>query len=99
MSGISLDERTSKSTGTTAIVSYASKMWKRQPSTYDFSKKCWEHLHIYWETDLDFFTLMERARQQHTTAFFMEIFILGAWLIWKQRNNHIFNRQRPSFSN
>jgi hypothetical protein len=27
--------------------------------TCDFSKKCWEHLHIYWKTDLDFFTLME----------------------------------------
>jgi hypothetical protein len=67
--------------------------------TCDFSKKCWEHLHIYWETDLDFFTLMERASQQHTTAFFMKIFILGAWLIWKQRNDHSFNRQRPSFSN
>jgi hypothetical protein len=102
MSGISLDERTSRFRGTTTIVGYASKMWKRTFHlffTCDFSKKCWEHLHIYWKTDLDFFILMERARQQHTTAFFMEIFILGAWLIWKQRNDHIFNRQRPSFSN
>jgi hypothetical protein len=28
---------------------------------------------------------------------FMEIFIIGAWLIWKQRNDYIFNRSRPSF--
>jgi hypothetical protein len=27
----------------------------------------------------------------------MDIFIIGAWLIWKQRNDWIFNRARPSF--
>jgi hypothetical protein len=27
----------------------------------------------------------------------MEFFILGAWLIWTQRNDAIFNRGKPSF--
>jgi hypothetical protein len=77
MSRISLDERTSKSRGTTIIVSYGSKMWMRQPSIYSSPVTSVRNAgNIYWETDLDFLTLMERARQQHTTAFFMEIFIL-----------------------
>jgi hypothetical protein len=42
---------------------------------------------------------MEKARKQYTPGFFMKIFILGAWATWKQRNDHIFNRQNPSFSN
>jgi len=28
----------------------------------------------------------------------METFIIAAWHIWKQRNNFIFDRDRPSFS-
>jgi hypothetical protein len=39
-----------------------------------------------------------QAKQQFQTPFFMEIFIIGAWQIWKQRNNFIFDRGRPSFS-
>jgi hypothetical protein len=37
MSRISLDERTSKSRGTTTTMSYASKIWKRQPSIYSLA--------------------------------------------------------------
>jgi hypothetical protein len=29
--------------------------------------------------------------------FFMETFMLGAWLIWKQRNNTVFNRGTTTF--
>jgi hypothetical protein len=36
--------------------------------------------------------MMEKAKQQFSTDFFMEIFMLGAWLIWNQRNDAIFNR-------
>jgi hypothetical protein len=41
--------------------------------------------------------MMEEAKQQCNNDFFMEIFIIGAWLIWKQRNDFIFNRGRTSF--
>jgi hypothetical protein len=41
--------------------------------------------------------MMVKARQQFNSEFFMEIFMLGAWLIWKQRNNTIFNRDRATF--
>jgi hypothetical protein len=37
--------------------------------------------------------MMEKAKSLWPHAFFMECFILGAWLIWKQRNDAIFNLQ------
>jgi hypothetical protein len=42
--------------------------------------------------------MMDEAKSQFTNSFFMEVFIIAAWLIWKQRNNLIFNKVRPSFS-
>jgi hypothetical protein len=41
--------------------------------------------------------MMDEARNQFANDFFMEVFILAAWLIWKQRNNLIFNKIRPTF--
>jgi hypothetical protein len=41
--------------------------------------------------------MMVKANQQFNSKFFMEIFMLGAWLIWKQRNNTVFNRDRATF--
>jgi hypothetical protein len=40
---------------------------------------------------------MEEASAQFHNKSFMDIFIIGTWLIWKQRNDWIFNRARPSF--
>jgi hypothetical protein len=41
--------------------------------------------------------MMEEARHDFNSKFFMGIFILGAWQIWKQRSDFIFNRGSPSF--
>jgi hypothetical protein len=41
--------------------------------------------------------MMDDARRQFISNFFMEVFMLAAWLIWKQRNDFIFNRGRPTF--
>jgi hypothetical protein len=41
--------------------------------------------------------MMTEAKQQCVSSFFMELFMLGAWLIWKQRNDAIFNRGRLAF--
>jgi hypothetical protein len=62
-----------------------------------FSVACWRHLGINWRFDLDFHSMMEEAKAHFHNNFFMELFITGAWLIWKQRNDWIFNRSRPSF--
>ena len=40
---------------------------------------------------------MQHAKLQYHNPFFMETFIIAAWQIWKQRNNFIFDRGRPSF--
>jgi hypothetical protein len=45
---------------------------------------------------LDFFSMMEEAKDRCQNGLFMEIFMLGCWLIWKQRNGFIFNRGPPS---
>jgi hypothetical protein len=41
--------------------------------------------------------MMEEASVQFHNKFFMNIFIIGTWLIWKQKNDWVFNRTRPSF--
>jgi hypothetical protein len=41
--------------------------------------------------------MMTKARDQYNSNLFMEVFMIAAWLIWKQRNAHIFNRARPAF--
>ena len=39
--------------------------------------------------------MMKQTKQQFHHSF-MEIFIIAAWQIWKQRNNFIFDRGHPS---
>jgi hypothetical protein len=41
--------------------------------------------------------MLEEARQAFNNDFFMEIFIIGALQIWKERNNLVFNWAIPSF--
>ena len=61
-----------------------------------FSQSCWQQLDIHWNLGADFFQMITQAKQQFSSTFFMEIFIIGAWQIWKPRNNFIFDRGRPS---
>jgi hypothetical protein len=39
---------------------------------------------------------MIQAKQNFSSPFLMDIFIIATWQIWKQRNNFIFNRGHPS---
>jgi hypothetical protein len=55
-------------------------------------------LNMHWNFQSDFFQMMMQSKHQYQNPFFMEIFIIAAWHIWKQRNNFIFDRGRPSFS-
>jgi hypothetical protein len=46
-----------------------------------FNVQCWNHLHISWDLSLPFHQMMECAKEQFAGDFFMDIFMLGAWLI------------------
>jgi hypothetical protein len=61
-----------------------------------FRCECWRSLHIIWDFNLDFFSMMDDARNKFQNGFFMETFLIGTWLIWKQMNAFIFNRGSPS---
>lgn len=54
--------------------------------TCRFSKLCWQRLGIQWSNSLDTVDLLTHARRNFGNDFFMEIFIIVAWHIWKQRN-------------
>jgi len=61
-----------------------------------FSQNYWQQPDIHWNLGADFFQMITQAKQQFSSTFFMEIFIIGAWQIWKPRNNFIFDRGCPS---
>jgi len=64
-----------------------------------FSTRCWDYLHLYWDHSLNFFAMMHAAKHQSDIQFFMEIFVVASWEIWKQRNGKIFRQSSPSFDN
>jgi hypothetical protein len=61
-----------------------------------FSQECWRSLNIVWNSQLNFFNMMDQARDNWHQGFFMETFLLACWHIWKQRNAFIFSRGLPS---
>jgi hypothetical protein len=48
-----------------------------------FSLQCWNHLKINWRFGQQLHSMMEEARLNFNNKFFMDIFILGCWQIWK----------------
>jgi hypothetical protein len=48
-------------------------------------------------TNLSFHDMIEEAKQHINHDFFMEVFIIGFWRIWKQQNVFLFDRVIPSF--
>jgi hypothetical protein len=77
----------------------------REETTYHlffscpFSQDCWRYLNIHWNFNLDFYSMMDEAKQKFNNDFFIEVFMIASWHIWKQRNGFIFNRGRPSLQN
>jgi hypothetical protein len=62
-----------------------------------FSVECWNFLDIQWNYELYFFDTIKKAKRDCQHDFFMEVFTIAAWEIWKQRNDQIFRDTDPSF--
>ena len=57
--------------------------------------RCWAKLNISWGTQNNRLDLVAASKQNYRKPMFMETFMLGAWSIWKERNNLIFNAITP----
>jgi hypothetical protein len=55
----------------------------------------WFVLGIVWGANLSVHKKILQARAVSGLPFFMEIFLIGAWCIWTQRNEVIFDGKPP----
>lgn len=58
----------------------------------------WFALGIVWNGNVNIHDKIYLAKQEFMQPFFMEIFLIGCWTIWNERNNLIFNNRVPSVS-
>jgi hypothetical protein len=60
-----------------------------------FSRACWTTLNISWQQYGNRLQITKQAKPQWARPMFMEIFIVGAWSVRKERNNFLFNNITP----
>jgi hypothetical protein len=61
-----------------------------------FSQECWSRLHINWPLEHNRLQIIEHGKTQWKDPLFMEVFLIGAWNIWKERNNLHFKNITPT---
>jgi hypothetical protein len=60
-----------------------------------FSEWCWNSQGIQWGHGLSVFNTIKKAKSEWQYGFFMEVFSIALWEIWKQRNERIFRAPPP----
>jgi hypothetical protein len=53
---------------------------------------------MFWTNQGDRLEIIKQGRITWNKKLFMEIFMLGAWNIWKERNSMFFNGVSPTVS-
>ncbi|PNT60609.1 hypothetical protein BRADI_5g02111v3 [Brachypodium distachyon] len=61
-----------------------------------FAKTCWAYLCGSFTPVANVHLNVESLKRKLKVPFFMEIIIMGAWSIWKVRNDFIFNQRTPN---
>lgn len=62
----------------------------------NFSRECWHTIGIHWAAHGNSLTLLENAKSNWQQPMFMEIFLVAAWSLWKERNNNYFRHVQPT---
>jgi hypothetical protein len=58
----------------------------------------WFALGIVWEDEVNLHEKLIVAKRDFPYPFFMEVFMIGAWCIWNERNAFIFYGRAPNFN-
>jgi hypothetical protein len=61
-----------------------------------FSQECWSALNIIWPFGGTRLQIIEHGKTQWRDPLFMEVFLIGARNIWKERNNMHFKNITPT---
>jgi hypothetical protein len=63
-----------------------------------FSLSCWSTINMIWASHGDRLEIIKQGRIAWNKQLFMETFMLGAWNLWKERKNMLFNGISPTVS-
>ena len=63
-----------------------------------FSQRCWARVGLFWPNVGNRVSLLHAGRNQWSQPLFVDIFLLAAWSIWKERNNEYFRGVPHSFA-